>query len=390
MRRCCWIIIGIALGCGSDQPDFGSSGAQAPEESDETLIPPFNTGNSPTSPFAFPTSEGGDTPDAFGGGPDTESPPRGTLEDEGESDAGASSREGSETDAGNAPGFQLSCLQTLQCTELCASVPDEVESIACQSSCEESAATPLIQETAEALFACMSENGCTMGDVSCAQLACPEAFGLCETDGVGDINVPGEQSDSCGESGGTICPEKAISPLSVEIVDYPTGVPPTLTGGELQPGVYGLKRVEFYSGSMLIGAQSSLPIGWEIGVGNSNGSIRIEPDAWRIFANIETEISVVGLGTKTHANQVDGGGCITVEEGVVYSDVYQCFEGSTGGAQAATAYPYQVNGTDVHFLMQTSRDDVLESMEGLDPVSFNLANTLLVNDLQFILVMTPL
>ena len=74
----------------------------------------------------------------------------------------------------------------------------------------------------------------------------------------------------------------------------------------------------------------------------------------------------------------------------MYSDVYQCFEGSTGGAQAATAYPYQVNGPDVHFLMQTSRDDVLESLEGLDPASFNLANTLLVNDLQFILVMTPL
>ena len=75
---------------------------------------------------------------------------------------------------------------------------------------------------------------------------------------------------------------------------------------------------------------------------------------------------------------------------MIYSDVYQCFDGTPEGTQAASSYPYQVNGNELRILVRTPKEDILAALDGLDANAQFLAQSLLVNDLQFILVLTPL
>ena len=287
MARVGLLFLGVLVGCASDEPDFGTSESERAPNPEEQLIPPFETGHS-SQGFQFPTNEPLDEEDA-GGFAEEEGFPSGgggngfvgdVLE---ELDPDAS---GAGPDDSGGDTFELSCLQILECVGLCGAVGNVSESLACQDSCEQSGGDrdhPRNGEAPPGLHdrKWMSSRRsilCT-GGVQRGVFPVPNRWG-------GEFGGPARETETCNENGGVVCPEKAISPLSVEVVDYATGVPAP-GGGEIGLGVYGLKKIEFYSGSMLFGGQGSLPVGWAVDVGDTNGAIRFEENAWRVFSKVE-------------------------------------------------------------------------------------------------------
>ena len=91
-----------------------------------------------------------------------------------------------------------------------------------------------------------------------------------------------------------------------------------------------------------------------------------------------------------HVSLVEGGGCLSLHEGNIVSDIMQCYTGNNPSDEFSPYFPYEVDGAKIRILLSVPNQYILQGLEGVAPNVIALANTLFVNDLKILLTLTKM
>jgi len=369
----CAVVSLICACTGSDKPQFEVGDSQDTSSNGDPFVGAGGGGGSLAFPQFVPedtyTGSGNDLPDVQDGSNGVQD----VAQDE---DAGVAYADAS-------PIEGLSCEQIVACAELCVFL-EEAESAGCEAQCV-GTGNPESQLAGQAVLDCASLEGCSIAELECWQPVCAEEWGECI--GGGEIVEvdPTKPPLTCGGTDGVVCPEAPNSSLPVFLEHITNEQPPTLAGGELLDGHYGLTNVQVYSSSMLAGG--ALPLNFDFEDFGTQGGIRIQGDAWSFFSQLELKFSTE-LGGNVFTGVREGGGCISVYEGQVNTDILQCYEGTPSDTEVPTSFPYEVSGSDVKLLVRFPVSGIKSALEG--SAAGGLASVLLVNDLQVLIILSLL
>ena len=299
------------------------------------------------------------------------------------------------------------CPSFMQCLSLSSNTQDSEIKKQAQEACLGAVEDPGVKDIANALYDCLQVSGCSAKDELCVTLNCPQEAEACNGGGGGELVSDAEavEEDSVNEEGidssvtpgscdeGEIyCPAALISPLPVQVENVKTGFAPELLGGSLQDGDYGLTKVIVYTGSAAVDGE--LPLEFDFKLNDSSGAIRIENGAWLYRSKMELVLSVIGpLGLSQDIPKVSeqvGGGCITVEGNRIWNNLYECTDPPFPNEEK-TEFQYEFQNNTLRVLLRYPVKEVVKSLENFaDQVIFSLAQAVLVNDIQMILVLSPL
>jgi len=379
----CAVVSSFCACTGSDKPQFEAGDPLDTSPNSDPFVGAGGGGGSLSFPQFIPedayTGSGNGLPDAQEG---TNGAQDGTN---GVQDV-AEAEDASPAYADASPIQGLSCEQILACAELCVFL-EEAERAECEAQCVGTGNLES-QLAGQAVLDCASLNGCIIAELECWQSVCAEEWEEC-TGGSGgsegDEVDPTKPPLTCGGTDGVVCPEPPSSPLPVSFEHVTDQQPPALVGGELLDGHYGLTNVQVYSSSMLAGG--ALPLNFDFEDFGTQGGIRIEGDAWSFFSQLELKFSTE-LGGNVFTGVREGGGCISVHEGQVFTDILQCYEGTPSESEVPTSFPYEVSGSDVKLLVRFPVSGIKSALEG--SAAGGLASVLLVNDLQVLITLSLL
>ena len=285
----------------------------------------------------------------------------------------------------------LSCLQITECYSLCGQSKEGVEKTDCEELCAANGKNDDVKSAAQALLECANTYECDLSDSVCVDGFCPDESKSCDNDGIVEEVDPSQPPEKCGGTDGVVCLEKVISPLQVEFQHVSSGVAPPLSGGELSDGKYGLTLVQLYSASLLFGGSGSLPLEFDFKINDSDGAIHIEQDTWYYFSDINVELAAnITAESAAYVSLVEGGGCMSVFEGAIVSDIMQCYDGSNPSDDFSTNFAYEVDGAKIRILLNIPNKYILQGLNGLSSTVVLLAETLFVNDLQVMLTLTKM
>lgn len=204
---------------------------------------------------------------------------------------------------------------------------------------------------------------------------------------VEDVTEPEPDVPAGSCVAGEQCPVAPIGLPDVAI-EQKSGAAPTLLGGSIPMGDYELTLAEIYLDSVNGGAP--LPIQIDVkSNGNTFGAARFETEAWSVAANLDLFLAIsIGNQSFTFEQGIGGGGCVTFGDNMMYSDLLECYDGtSTPDVPLPESFEYENAGPTLRIKVTVANAAILNAI----PADYQvLAKAFIKDDLDIILELTSM
>ncbi|MCC6625523.1 MAG: hypothetical protein IT385_30065 [Deltaproteobacteria bacterium] len=150
---------------------------------------------------------------------------------------------------------------------------------------------------------------------------------------------PGDTSETCD------CPPVGAGPIGVVITNNTTATPPVLDGllgDATMSGTYELDSVTVYTkgafdGVLITGATVA-------DAGQTSGTASFIDDTWAFYLDLDLTFSaqtIIGPQGGDSRNQIEGGGCFTIDGNDIVSDTSACADGWPTGTSPPTSAEFE-------------------------------------------------
>jgi len=152
------------------------------------------------------------------------------------------------------------------------------------------------------------------------------------------------------------CPEVGPGPLGVVITNNTSATPPVLdgvVGADPMAGLYALERVTVYTKGAFDGIL--ITSATVADAGQTSGTARFVDDHWAFYLDLDltfTAQTVLGPQGGGSRNEIQGGGCFTIDGNDILSDTSACADGWPTGTTPPTQAEFEFDDATGDFTLK--------------------------------------